>query len=292
MRQGDKCTRVPCKGKLYVSADDDGLLKCIICHRTFGLPDKPQVQEEDVEELETEELETEEPEEKVCKVFVKEDTLELLREAGVLQEEVTMEKAEPKAPRGPYRRSKGMKYYREHLEEIRADFNNPEITVPKLLDKWSIPRNVWPSLKTLLTEQPTSSPETPPPPPEAPPEESERYQLKDMTTEQRLEYYENNKDEIIADSEKMSAADLRTRWYMGEKMWIKLRRLWGLPIGISPFPNKMHSTLRSFTQLIDEMLWQFSSIEELRAWWRGYVKGKGWNIKEAVSGERAEETQS
>lgn len=207
--------------------------------------------------------------------------------------------------RGPYRRSKGDAYYLEHKEEIKADHDKDDMTIHQLLEIWGMPRAVWHKLKDQIidevTEQPTKGETT------GPETSSKREEidirgnsiadagsveisgLKDilepMTPARRRLYYIEHKEEIMADAREMSNSAIMKKWLMGKDGWLSLRRLWGLPVN-SPTIIKLYPALTDLMQLIEEVAAESSTIEEFRAFLKGYKRGKGWTQLEEENGNQ------
>ncbi len=273
MKAGDKCPRATCTGTLFKSEDDNGQLKCIICHRLAG-------------QVAPATLKTS-PTEKVKRVK-KESSSRFWREVDQIPKvtqtpKPKLEVAQTPKPKQRYRRSKPIEYYEEHIAEIKADYNS-DIGMDTLLDKWSMSKATWTKLRPkVMATEPTPfnaslremgsikvSPEV------KAKDAEESQPLLPVDLKQRKQYWEDHKQEIITDASEMLAPSLRTKWGMGEKAWLKLRRLWGLPISHPKHEQKA-------VEMFDYALQEFNSIEELRAWWKGLKFGKGWVSERAES---------
>lgn len=116
MKPGDKCPRPSCG--LGILQEDEGELRCIICQRKPGDPDQ---------------LPPPPPPSKA--------------RTRKVASKATYERNTK--PRDPYRKSKGMEYYEQHLDDIRTDIETKGVM--KTLEDWDIPRNVWlDQLKTKI----------------------------------------------------------------------------------------------------------------------------------------------
>lgn len=205
--------------------------------------------------------------------------------------------------RGPYRRSKGVQYYLENKAKIKADYYREDMTVPLLLEKWGMPKSVWyklrPQILGEVPEQPTKG-DTPGNTSSATENNdilggnlsaekvdtghSDKLDelkaiLEPMTPAQRRAYYLEHKEELIENAGNMTSAAIRRKWLMGEKGWLSLRHLWGLPVN-SPIVIKLDPVIAEFVDLITEVSNECQTIEEFRAFLKGYKRAKGWNSAE------------